>query len=288
MVRYPEIERQSIGNLENMRIRTASGLEVPFSSVARFEIERGYSTINRIDGQRVVSVYADVARETANPVEIMASMMEEVIPEILQSHPGVKVSLAGEQEERMKAMTDLALGALVSMLIIYALLAIPLRSYLQPLVIMSVIPFGAIGAILGHYIMGVQLMFFSILGIVALSGVVVNASLVLVDYINRERRKGVELIAAVSLAGVVRFRPIILTSSTTFFGLLPLLITADPSTAMIIPMAVSLAFGIVFATVMTLVFVPCLYLMVEDFFPWGETRKDPALDEADAELLPGS
>jgi len=159
----------------------------------------------------------------------------------------------------------LAIGSLFSLVIIYGLLAIPLRSYLQPLVIMSVIPFGAVGAITGHYVLGEQLMFFSALGIVALSGVVVNASLVLVDYANRQRREGLDIVEAILVATSVRFRPIVLTSVTTFVGLIPLMSTSTPATAPFLPMAISLAWGVLFATVITLLLVPCLYLMVEDF-----------------------
>ena len=168
----------------------------------------------------------------------------------------------------------------LALLIIFALLAIPLKSYMQPLVIMSVIPFGAVGAIFGHFVMGWDLIFFSLLGIIALSGVVVNASLVLVDYINRQRRQGVDVFEAVANAGVVRFRPIILTSVTTFVGLIPLMTDTDPETFMFIPMAISLAFGVLFATAITLFLVPSLYLMLEDWLRfWG---KDSAHDPAQA------
>ena len=180
-------------------------------------------------------------------------------------------------------MLGLAQGSLLSLILIYALLAIPLRSYLQPLVIMSVIPFGAVGAILGHFIMDVQLMFFSMLGIVALSGVVVNASLVLVDYINRRRREGIPLVEAVVTAGAVRFRPIILTSTTTFVGLFPLMINQNPATFFIVPMAVSLEFGVLIATSITLLLVPSLYLIVEDYFEWGGLKQKTLDTEAEAE-----
>ena len=274
MVRYPESERRSIGNLEDMRIRTPDGAEAPFTSVATFELDRGYSRINRIDGQRVINVIAEVDREVVTPEEVGTSITAEVLPEVRRLYPSVKVGLAGEQEERGKAMMGLAYGALLALLLIYALLAIPLKSYLQPLVIMSVIPFGAVGAIVGHWVMGHQLMFFSLLGIVALSGVVVNASLVLVDYINRRRREGMPLEEAVATAGVVRFRPIVLTSTTTFVGLLPLMSSSNPSTFFIVPMAISLAFGVLFATALTLVLVPGLYMIVEDFFEWGGLRRE--------------
>lgn len=268
MVRYPESERSSIGNLEDMYIRTPNGTEVPFYSVAQFELGRGYSTINRVDGRRVINVIADVDRSTVSPEEINASIQQQVLPQLRAKYPGLTVKVAGEQEERAKSFTSLFQAAILSLIIIYALLAIPLRSYIQPLVIMSVIPFGAVGAISGHWIMGYQLMFFSALGIVALSGVVVNASLVLVDYINRRRREGMDLEEAVLSAGVVRFRPIMLTSVTTFVGLVPLMGNPSPDTTPFIPMAISLAFGVLFATFITLFLVPSLYRMAEDWFGW--------------------
>jgi multidrug efflux pump subunit AcrB len=281
MVRYPEMERSSIGNLEDMYIRTPQGTEVPFYSVAQFELGRGYSTIQRVDGRRVINVIADVDRSRLSPEEVNTSIQQQVLPMIRAKYPGLTIKLAGEQEERAKSFTSLFQAALLSLIIIYALLAIPLRSYIQPLVIMSVIPFGAVGAITGHWIMGYQLMFFSALGIVALSGVVVNASLVLVDYINRRRREGMDLEEAVLSAGVVRFRPIMLTSVTTFVGLIPLMGNPSPDTTPFIPMAISLAFGVLFATFITLFLVPSLYRMAEDFFGWDPVAQgqiDP--DEA--------
>ena len=200
-----------------------------------------------------------------SPEEVSASIRQDLIPNFKARYPLIDVELGGEQEERAKSMTGLLIGALFSLVVIYGLLAIPLRSYLQPLVIMSVIPFGAVGAIVGHYVMDVQLMFFSALGIVALSGVVVNASLVLVDYANRQRREGKDVMESILHSCVVRFRPIMLTSVTTFVGLVPLMSTSTPATAPFIPMAVSLAWGVLFATFITLLLVPCLYLMVEDW-----------------------
>ncbi len=281
MVRYPESGRSSIGNLEDMYIRTPQGTEVPFYSVAQFELGRGYSTINRVDGHRVINVIADVDRSTVSPEEVNVSIQQQVLPQLRAKYPGLTVKVAGEQEERAKSFSSLFQAAILSLIIIYALLAIPLRSYIQPLVIMSVIPFGAVGAITGHWIMGYQLMFFSALGIVALSGVVVNASLVLVDYINRRRREGMDMEEAVLSAGVVRFRPIMLTSITTFVGLLPLMGNPSPDTTPFIPMAISLAFGVLFATFITLFLVPSLYRMAEDWFGWDPVAQgqiDP--DEA--------
>ena len=265
MVRFPESERKSIGNLEDMYIRTPDGNEVPFYSVAKFELSRGYSSISRLDGRRTVTVQAEVDRAQIAPEEVAGSVDAEVIPALEAKYSDIEFSMGGEQEERATALLGLAIGCAFSLVVIYALLAIPLRSYLQPLVVMGVIPFGAVGAIVGHYLLNVQLMFFSALGIVALSGVVVNASLVLVDYANRQRREGVPIERAILTAATIRFRPILLTSVTTFVGLIPLMSTSTPATAPFLPMAVSLAWGVLFATFITLLLVPCLYLIVDDW-----------------------
>ncbi len=264
MVRYPANERRSLGDLENMRIRTADGIEVPFGSVASTSLARGYTTIKRVDGQRVVRVIGDVERSTTTPEYVLGTLAEKDLKGILERHPTVNYRLAGEAEERSESMESLFSNALLALLIIYALLAIPLQSYMQPLIIMSVIPFGAVGAILGHFILGMDLVFFSLLGIVALSGVVVNSSLVLVDYVNKQRIAGGELSWSLSHAGAVRFRPIILTSMTTFLGLTPMMLDNTSSTIMFAPMAVSLAFGVLLGTAITLLLVPCLYMILED------------------------
>jgi len=264
MVRYPASERRSLGDLENMRIRTADGTEVPFSSVAIATLARGYTTIRRVDGQRVVRVIADVERSVTTPEFVLATLAKGDLKDTLKRHPGVGYRLAGEAEERSESMGSLLGNALLALLVIYALLAIPLQSYFQPLVIMSVIPFGAVGAILGHFLLGMDLVFFSLLGIVALSGVVVNSSLVLVDYINKNRDGRRDLARVVGQAGAVRFRPIILTSITTFLGLTPMMLDNTASTIMFAPMAVSLAFGVLLGTAITLFLVPCLYLILED------------------------
>jgi multidrug efflux pump subunit AcrB len=274
MVRYPEAERRALGDLESMRIRTADGAEVPFSSVARASLARGYTTIRRVDGQRVVSVIADVNREVTPPETVINAVVKNDIPGILAAHPGVSYALSGESEERSESMGALGATALLALLIIYALLAIPLQSYTQPLIIMSVIPFGAVGAVIGHLVIGMPLVFFSLLGIVALSGVVVNSSLVLVDYINRQRHTGQELAWVLSHAGSVRFRPIVLTSITTFVGLAPMMADTSLSTSMFVPMAASLGFGVLMGTVVTLFLVPCLVMILEDWLVY--TGKHPA------------
>lgn len=267
MVRYPETERRSLGDLEDMRIRTSDGTEVPFAAAAEFTLGQGYSTITRINRQRVVTVRADVNRSMTTPEAVLNSLAAEALPRIVAGYRGVTYSLTGEQEERAESFGGMARLFPVALLIMYALLAIPLRSYLQPLIIMSGIPFGAVGAIVGHLMMGWSLALPSILGMIALSGVVVNSSLVLVDYINRQRRTGVPVLNAVRRAGVVRFRPIMLTSITTFAGLTPLMLIDNPATAFIIPMAISLGWGVLFATVITLFLVPSLVLILEDLRP---------------------
>jgi multidrug efflux pump subunit AcrB len=296
MVRFPEAERKSIGNLEDMYIRTPDGNQVPFYSVAKFEIKRGYSSINRIDGRRTVTVSGDVDRSQVSPENIANGIRDELVPAFREKYPTVTIELGGEQEERYRSMNGLAIGALFSLVIIYGLLAIPLKSYLQPFVIMSVIPFGAVGAIVGHFVLGQQLMFFSALGIVALSGVVVNASLVLVDYANRQRREGLNIADALVKACVVRFRPIILTSVTTFVGLIPLMSSTTPTLWVFLPMAISLAWGVLFATFITLLLVPSLYLIVEDwlfqvarFKAWIASEPPPArLDDFSDGLSDGA
>ncbi|PCJ17296.1 MAG: cobalt-zinc-cadmium resistance protein [SAR86 cluster bacterium] len=276
MVRYPENERQSLGNLEDLLIRTPSGAEVPFLSVATFSLGNTYSSINRQDGRRVITVRADINRAVVKPEEVRAELIEKYAT-VWATTLDVEMVVGGEGEQRLESMSELFSTFPLAMMLIFALLAIPLKSYAQPLIIMSVIPFGAIGAIVGHFIMGADLVFFSMLGIIALSGVVVNASLVLVVSINRLRDEGTGMVESVSQAGMMRFRPIILTSITTFIGLVPLMATANPATAFIVPMAVSLAWGVLFATVITLFLVPCLYLILHDFTGHTDTAEERKL-----------
>ncbi len=276
MVRYPERERRSLGDLEDMRIRTADGTEVPFSAVAEVEFGNGYSSIRRVNRQRVVTVTADVNRSVTTPEQVLQSIQADALPEILAGYRGVSYVLSGEQEERSEAIGGLFQLVPLALLVIYTILAIPLKSYLQPFVIMSVIPFGTVGAILGHVLMGWPLVLPSVLGIIALAGVVVNSSLVMVDYINRQRLAGADVFEAVAIAGVVRFRPILLTSVTTFVGLAPLMFNDAPETGFIVPMAISLGWGVVFATFVTLFLVPSLYLALEDLHAWK--MPDPTPD----------
>ena len=267
MVRYPEAERRSLGDLENMRIRAADGTEIPFAAVGGFELGRGYSEITRVDRRRVVTVRADVDRDVVTPEAVLGSLTADGLPRIVSGYPGIDYSFTGEQQQRDESLTSLFSFMPVALLMIYALLAIPLRSYIQPLIIMSVIPFGAVGAIFGHIVMGWDIIVTSIFGLISLAGVVVNSSLVLVDYTNRQRRSGADLREALHQACIVRFRPIIITSATTFAGLMPLMFNRNPSTYFFVPMAISLGWGVLFATAITLFLVPCVYMIAEDFRP---------------------
>ena len=264
MVRYPAEERRSLGNLENKRIRTAGGIAVPFSAAAEASLGRGYSTIQRTDRRRTINVTSEVDETQANANELLADITANVLPPLIADYPGVTYSLEGEQRDQSEALSSLRIGFLLALLIIYALLAIPFRSYIQPLLVMGVIPFGIVGAIWGHVIMGINLTILSFFGIVALTGVVVNDSLVLVDFINRLRASGHSVREAIREAGKARFRPIILTTVTTFAGLTPLLLERSLQARFLIPMAVSLAFGVVFATFITLILVPVSYQILED------------------------
>ena len=264
MVRYPQEERRSLGDLEDMRIRTPGGVEVPFHEVAEVELGRGFSSIKRVDRARAINVTADIDATQANANEVIADLEATFLSQVPENYPGVFYSWEGEQREQAETMQGMISGYPLALLIIYALLAIPFRSYLQPFIVMSAIPFGLVGAIWGHVIMGMDLTILSMFGIVALSGVVVNDNLVMVVYINRFRDRGGKLIDAVREAGVARFRPILLTSLTTFVGLVPLILEKSVQAKFLIPMATSLAFGVVFATTISLLLVPAGYLVLED------------------------
>jgi len=264
MVRYPKDERDSIANLENMRIRAPNGDDIPFGQVADIELAKGYSTITRVDYSRAVSVVAKVNNDIVDMRSLMTEVTTDVIPEMLERYPQVKSRLVGSSQEEGDAIVSLALGFVFALLVIYALMAIPLKSYSQPVIIMSVIPFGLVGAIFGHLILGQAVSVLSICGIIALAGVVVNDSLIMVDFVNRARREGLSLIESVVRSGSERFRAIILTSLTTFMGLMPIVFERSLQAQVVIPMAISLAFGILFATVITLLLVPSLYMMLDD------------------------
>ncbi|CAI8282245.1 MAG: Swarming motility protein SwrC [Opitutia bacterium UBA7350] len=270
MVRYPREERESLENLEELRIRTAGGDEVPFEEVAALEITQGFSSISRVDRRRVLNVTANADKEIADLEQIKADLSgkinggESFLDNLLQDYPGVAWTFEGEAREQADIFASLFRTTILVLFIIYALLAVPLKSYLQPIIVMFVIPFGLIGAILGHVLLGQAVSILSILGFVALAGVVVNDSLVLVDFINQERKRKIPLREAIVNGCAARFRPIILTSLTTFAGLLPLLFETSLQAQFLIPMATSLSFGVLFATTMTLFLVPAFYNILQD------------------------
>ncbi len=283
MVRYPKEERNSLGNLETMRVRAPNGDDVPFNQVADVELAQGYASIIRVDGSRSITVSGKVNKDLVDPGEVAREIMTDVIPQMLERYPDVSTKLQGVSREQGEAIISLTQGFIFALLAIYALMAIPLKSYSQPIIIMSVIPFGLVGAIIGHMLLGKAVSVLSICGIIALAGVVVNDSLILVDFVNRARREGRSLMESVHLAGTERFRAIILTSLTTFMGLMPIVFERSLQAQIVIPMAISLAFGILFATVITLLLVPSLYLILDDIknIFAGKSNRHTATEQSD-------
>ena len=284
MVRYPEEDRRRLWNFENMRIRTPGGGDIPLLQAAEVIEGRGFSEINRTDRKRVINVSASVNEEDANAQQIIADLRSSVLPGLAADYPGLTWDMEGEEKERRESMGSMFEGFQLAMVAIFALLAIPFRSYSQPLLIMAAIPFGMIGAVLGHIIMGYNLSLLSMFGLVALSGVVVNDSLLLIDKANRNRREGMGIREAIMAAGLRRFRPILLTSLTTFFGLMPMILETSMQAKFLIPMAISLGFGILFGTGIILLLIPALYMILEDIrhllgFSEQHSREHTAAEE---------
>ncbi|MCP5536506.1 MAG: efflux RND transporter permease subunit [Akkermansiaceae bacterium] len=274
MVRYPIEQRDSLDTLRNMRVRKQDGTIIPFGVVAETRYSESLASIERYDSKRVVGVEASVDKATTSPGDVTSRLDEEFFPKLLAKHPGISISQSGDIEQRQKSMSSLKKGFVFSIVFIYILIAIPLKSYAKPLIIMAVIPFGIIGALLGHFAMGMPVSILSVFGILALSGVVVNDSLVLVCHVDSLREQGMTLIDAARRAGADRFRAILLTSLTTFLGLAPILLETEVQAQFLKPMAASLAFGILFATVITLVLLPALMVI-------GKELKDKLRDVYD-------
>ncbi len=266
-VRLPENERISEYHVENLMIRTPAGTFVPLTEIADVKRGRAYTTISRRDARRTVTVTANV-EPIGQTSQVQAALNSTILPALARNYPGLAYGYQGKQADMQESMQSLISGFILAMLLIYFLLAVPFRSYSQPLIVMLAIPFGVLGAVLGHLLMGYNLSLMSMMGIVALSGVVVNDSLVLIDYANRQRENGAGPHEAIRIAGLRRFRPIILTTLTTFGGLAPMIFETSRQARFMIPMALSLGFGILFATVITLILVPCLYLLIEDIHDW--------------------
>ena len=264
MVRYPDADRRELWNFETMRIRTPTGQEIPLTQAAEIIEGYGFSEINRTDRKRVINVSATVDGQQANAREIITDLKRNLLPQLTADYPGLTWDMEGEEKERSESLGSMLNGFKLAMVAIFTLLAIPFRSYSQPLLIMAAIPFGMIGAVLGHIIMGFNLSLLSLFGLVALSGVVINDSLLLIDKANRNRRAGIPLYEAIVSAATRRFRPIVLTSLTTFFGLIPMILETSVQAQFLVPMAISLGFGILFGTGIILLLIPALYLILED------------------------
>ena len=265
MVRYPLEQRSSVGHVDDVMIQAPNGAELPLSELATITLQEGVTRIRRENGNRTINVWASVDAEQVEPFKVANDIRDNFIPDLLRKYPQVQSEVTGSIQEEMESADSQLRDFVISSMIIFSLLAIPLKSYSQAMMIMVVIPFGIIGAVLGHFILGMDLSALSVMGILAAAGVVVNDSLVMVDYVNNTRKRGVRLKDAVMHAGNKRFRAIMLTSITTFIGLVPIIFFEVSAQAQIvIPMAVSLAFGVLFATIVTLVLIPCLYLIVED------------------------
>ncbi|MEA2068634.1 MAG: efflux RND transporter permease subunit, partial [Verrucomicrobiota bacterium] len=269
MMRLPETERETEFSLESMIIRTPAGTEVALREVVNMERGRAYTTINRRNGRRTVTVSGNVTPKSKAP-QVLADLKKAALPLLKQKYPGLTYSFEGRQADQRESVKGLLKGLLGAIVLIYVILAIPFKSYSQPLIIMVSIPFGIVGAVIGHLLMGYSLSVISIFGIVALSGVVVNDSLVLIDFFNQKRLEGLGVHDAIMAAGIQRFRPIVLTTLTTFFGLLPMIFEQSRQARFLIPMAISLGFGILFATFITLVLIPSLTMILEDI---GKLRR---------------
>ncbi len=266
MVRYPEADRKAIGRFEDIRVDGGDGVQRPITELADVNVTRGYSEINRIDQKRSITISSDLDESLGNAKTIVADLRADFIPQLLQKYPSVRVRWEGQQKQDEESVQSLGIGLFIALMATYVLLTMEFTSYGQPLVVMAVIPFGIVGAVLGHWAMGLPLTLFSTLGLVALTGIVVNDSIVLVDFLNSAVRSGTPLEEAVLQAGVRRFRPVLLTSLTTIAGLGPILTETSFQAQLVIPMAASLCFGLMTSTVLVLVLVPTFYLIYARIF----------------------
>jgi multidrug efflux pump subunit AcrB len=259
MVRYPREQRRSLADFEEIRVRTGDGSERPLTELARIDYDQSYSEINRIEQLRSITITADVDDARGNAHQIVGALQKDFMPGLLAQYPEIRVRWEGQKEQSDESMNSLFIGFLVSVFAMYCLLTLEFRSYIQPLLILAAIPFGFMGAIWGHAVLGLPLTIFSMFGLVSLTGVVVNDSIVLVDFINQRARRGVPLRTALMEAGRRRLRPVLLTSVTTVAGLTPLLLERSFQAQVLIPMAASLSFGLIAATSLVLILVPTMY-----------------------------
>jgi multidrug efflux pump subunit AcrB len=272
MVRYPREERESLHDLERMKVRTKDGVEVPFASVAEIKFGKGFSRILRVDRRRVMSVMAD-ADTVAVDMQRLQENVEAYLAHLRDLHPGVAFSFEGAAREQRESWASLWWGVAMALFTLYGLMAIPFKSYLQPFAVIAVVPFCVVGAVIGHLILGLNLSFFSVLGMLAVAGVAVNNGIILVDFINQRIGRGTALREAVREAARARFRAIFLTSATTFVGLIPVMFARSTQAKFLVPMAVSMGFGILVATAVTLLLVPLNYVL---YFNLVSNRRHPA------------
>ncbi len=269
LVRLPLAERERLSTIEGLMLRTPAGGEVPLAAVATLDEGRSYTSIDRREGRRVISVTGDVNLDVTDANTVLGSVQENELPALMARYEGLTYSLEGEQKSQRESIQALGIGLMYALFAIFAMLAIPLKSYSLPLIVLSGAPFGIIGALLGHYLLGYGISMISLFGIIALTGVVVNDSLVLVVTSNRYREEGLGAFEAVRKASVRRLRPILLTSLTTSMGLLPMMLETSVQARFLVPMAISLGFGVLFSTIVILVLVPSLVLIREDVFAIG-------------------
>ncbi|HKK99648.1 MAG TPA: efflux RND transporter permease subunit [Desulfotignum sp.] len=264
MVRYARQERETQASIDELKIRTPDGRQIPLNQVARLETRQGYAAIQRVDRHRVITVISDIDEEAANAQKIVEDLQTGFLPDLVTRFPGVSYDLEGQARRTEESIDSLSRGFSFALMVMFLLLASQFRSYVQPVIIMIAIPFGLIGAVAGHFIMGLDITIISIFGIVALSGIVINDALILIDFTNAGVRQGKKVMDAVVTAGKSRFRPVLLTSITTVAGLFPLLLETSFQAQFLIPMAVSISFGLAAATCLTLLFVPALYVIIQD------------------------
>ena len=259
MVRYPEADRRSLAGFDAIRVRGPDGTEQPLTELADVRVERGYSEINRVDQLRSITITAGIKENEGNAGENVANFRADFAPKLAADYPHVRIRWEGQAEQSTDSMKSLFLGFIVAILAMFVLLTMEFRSYFQPLVVLAIIPFGLVGALWGHALLGLPLTMFSLFGLVALAGVVVNDSIVLMDFINHEISAGARVQEAIMAAGSRRFRPVALTSLTTVAGLTPILLETSFQAQVLIPMAASLCFGLMLGTVLVLFLVPVVY-----------------------------
>jgi multidrug efflux pump subunit AcrB len=286
MVRYPQDQRRSLADFKEIKVRGPDGTEVPITELADIKVQRGYSEINRLNQKRSITVSADVDEARTNAAQVIADLKATTLPELVKQYPTLDIDWEGQQQQSQESVASLGIGLVVAMLAIYVLLVMEFNSYFQPFIIMLIIPFGFVGAVWGHGLLGIPITLFSVFGMVALTGVVVNDSIVLVDFINARARGGMPLRQALAEAGVRRMRPVFLTSITTIAGLAPMIMEKSFQAQFLVPMAASLAFGLGLTTFLVLFQVPVLYLfycMVLEFFGFDPTRAITHAEEEEVE-----